>query len=90
MENYTIGKNYNAGFSAVNLGSLPKHHSVMVVPGTGASTTFAFKMLLMDNKTESTGITMNFATNATPVVLPIRVSSLTSLVGTGSTVVLLN
>ena len=89
MENYTIGKNYNAGFSAVNLGSLPKHHSVMVVPGT-AGTVFAFKMLLMDNKTESTGITMNFANNATPVVLPIRVSSLTSLTGTGATVVLLN
>ena len=89
MENYTIGKNYNAGFSAVNLGSLPKHHSVMVVPGS-AGAVFAFKMLLMDNKTESTGITMNFANNATPVVLPIRVSSLTSLTGTGATVVLLN
>ena len=89
MENYTIGKNYNAGFSPVNLGSLPKHHSVMVVPGTGVGA-FAFKMLLMDNKTESAGITMNFAANANPVVLPIRVSSLTSLTGTLATVVLLN
>ena len=89
MENYTIGKNYNAGFSAVNLGSLPKHHSVMVVPGS-AATTFAFKMLLMDNRTESTGITMNFVLNAPPVILPIRVSSLTSLTGTGSTIILLN
>ena len=89
MENYTIGKNYNAGFSAANLGSLPKHHSVMVVPGTGDGA-FAFKMLLMDNKTESTGITMNFLSTTPPVVLPIRVSSLTSLTGTGATVVLLN
>lgn len=89
MENYTIGKNYNAGFSAVNLGSLPKHHSVMVVPGSAIGT-FSFKMLLMDNKTESTGITMNFLASANPVVLPIRVSSLTSLTGTGATIVLLN
>ena len=89
MDNYTIGKNYNTGFSAVNLGSLPKHHSVMVIPGT-ANGAFAFKMLLMDNKTESTGITMNFVASTTPVVLPIRVSSLTSLTGAGATVVLLN
>jgi hypothetical protein len=89
MDNYTIGKNYNTGFSAVNLGSLPKHHSVMVVPGT-ANGAFAFKMLLMDNKTESTGITMNFVASTTPVVLPIRVSSLTSLTGAGATIVLLN
>ena len=89
MENYTIGKNYNAGFSALDLGGLPKHHSVMVVPGS-VTTIFAFKMLLMDNKTESTGITMHCAANTHPVVLPIRVSSLTSLTGAGSTVVLLN